>query len=234
MLEPIWTLCPSPCRIPCSVPEEPQESGVCWSSVHDEEKDGAAEGGAGAHGASQRGTVVNSCIPLEGKWVQDTDESVIAAVAALLLHSFITFPYLLVLHSGESLARLPVYHRACRVSFWGKFSWQVVLNSGSKVVVFFPLTSRAVLFVFVFPSPEHWEQVESCASRGPWVVANGRRRAVSPGQSHSPALRRQHPCSLTCCGIIQTAPSYDSWFSVLQIIFVLTLLSINGKWTALI
>lgn len=32
--------------------------------------------------------------------VQDTDESVIAAVAALLLHSFIHFPYLLVLHSG--------------------------------------------------------------------------------------------------------------------------------------
>lgn len=39
-------------------------------------------------------------IALEGKRVQDTDESVIAAVAALLLHSFIHFPYLLVLHSG--------------------------------------------------------------------------------------------------------------------------------------
>lgn len=39
----------------CSVPAEPQESGVCRSSVHHEAEDGAAEGGAGAHGAAERG-----------------------------------------------------------------------------------------------------------------------------------------------------------------------------------
>lgn len=41
-------------RVSCSVPAEPQESGVCGSAVHHEEKDGAAERGAGAHGAAER------------------------------------------------------------------------------------------------------------------------------------------------------------------------------------
>lgn len=41
----------------CSLPEEPQESGVCRSSVHNEKKDGAAERGVGANGAAERGRV---------------------------------------------------------------------------------------------------------------------------------------------------------------------------------
>lgn len=47
---------------------------------------------------------------------------------------------------------------------------------------------------------EHREQTEGRPSWRPWFVSDGRRRALPSGQSHSPALCRQHPRPLTCSG----------------------------------
>ncbi|XP_078118830.1 leucine-rich repeat and calponin homology domain-containing protein 1 isoform X6 [Sander vitreus] len=48
------------------------------------------------------------------------------------------------------------------------------------------------------PRSEHREQTEGGPSRRPGLVSDGRRRALPSGQSHSPALGRQHPRPLAC------------------------------------
>lgn len=58
--------------------------------------------------------------------------------------------------------------------------------------------------VCVVSSPEHREQAEDRSSRRPRLVSDGRCCPLPSGQSHSPALCRQHPRPITCSGTSQT------------------------------
>lgn len=75
-----------------------------------------------------------------------------------------------------------------------------------------PTVLTHACYIVVFSS-EHREPTEGRPSWGPRILPDGRRRALPSGQSHSPALRRQHPRSLARSG---TSVGSDLWHECLS------------------